>query len=336
MSRGFSVAVLGATGLVGREMVRTLEARAFPIRELTLLASERSAGQRMSFRGEDLTVEKATPQSFERVELALFSAGAAVSRELAPEASRRGAVVIDNSSAWRLDEDVPLVVPEVNPDDLRGHDGIIANPNCSTIQLVVAIHPLHRRARLSRMIVDTYQSVSGAGQKGLDQYAREQSGQSAGEAPKLGAAVLDNAIPHIDVFDADGHSREERKVEAESRKILHLPDLPVSCTAVRVPVAVSHSEAVHAEFERPISPQEAREVLMTAPGVRVVDEPAAGRYPLARDAAGGDLVLVGRIRRDLSFGERGIAMWVVADNVRKGAALNAVQIAEQLTAMGAR
>jgi aspartate-semialdehyde dehydrogenase len=336
VSRGFHVAVLGATGLVGREMVRILEARNFPVRALTLLASERSAGRTIDFRGEPVSVVAATPEAFQGVELALFSAGAAVSRQMAPEVARRGAVVIDNSSAWRLDEDVPLVVPEVNPDDLLSHNGIIANPNCSTVQLVVAMHPLHRRARLLRMIVDTYQSVSGAGQKGLDQYQRERSGEPVGEAPKLNAAILDNAIPHIDVFDAEGHSREERKVELESRKILHLPELPVSCTAVRVPVAVSHSEAVHAEFERPITPEEAREVLRGAPGVEVVDEPSEGIYPLALDAAGGDRVMVGRIRRDLSFGERGLALWVVADNVRKGAALNAVQIAEQLTAMGAR
>ena len=329
---GYVVAICGATGAVGQEFIRILEQRGFPVRELRLLASKRSVGATMSFRGEPVVVQEATPQAFLGVEVALFSAGAPVSRELAPHAVKAGAVVIDNSSAWRMEANVPLVVPEVNADDIRRHEGIIANPNCSTIQMVVALQPLHRAASLTRVVVATYQSVSGAGGKGIVELNRQLAEVAAGGEPKAEVftkPIVGNVIPRIDVLMDDGYYKEEWKMIHETRKIMHLPELPVAATCVRVPVAVSHSEVVHAEFERPLGPAEARALLSEAPGVVVVDNPAEDLYPLPVDAAGRDEVFVGRIRKDASH-PNGLVMWVVADNVRKGAALNAVQIAEEL------
>ncbi len=331
---GYRVAILGATGLVGREFLKVLDQRRFPIRELRLLASDRSAGTRLAFAGDELPVEEATPASFEGVEYALFSAGTEISRELAPAAAAAGAVVVDNSAAWRMEPEVPLVVPEVNAADAFTHRGIIANPNCSTIQMVVALFPLHRVTPLRRVVVDTYQSVSGTGSAAVEELDVQTRQILAGEpiAPTVYPhQIAFNVLPHIDAFLDNGYTKEEWKMVQETRKIMHLPDLPVSATTVRVPVPIGHSEAVHAEFARPFPPDEARAVLARAPGLRVVDEPAAARYPLASDAAGRDEVFVGRIRADASH-SNGLAFWVVADNVRKGAALNAVQIAELLVA----
>lgn len=335
----YVVAICGATGAVGQEFIRVLEQRDFPVRELRLLASSRSAGKTLTFKGEALPVHEAKREAFRGVEIALFSAGAGTSRELAPQAAAEGAVVVDNSSAWRMEPDVPLVVPEVNPDDVHHHPrGIIANPNCSTIQLVVALQPLHRANPLRRVIVDTYQSVSGSGGKGIRELYAQLADIAAGRPPRVEVQphqIAFNVIPQIDVLMDDGYYKEEWKMIHETRKIMHLPDLAISATCVRVPVAIGHSEAVHVEFERPMSPDEARALLARAPGVVVVDNPAERLYPLPIDAAGRDEVFVGRIRRDASH-PNGLAMWVVADNLRKGAALNAVQIAECLVRNGSR
>jgi aspartate-semialdehyde dehydrogenase len=329
----YVVAICGATGLVGKEFIRILEQRDFPVRELRLLASERSAGRAtLPFRGEALPVQETTSEAFHGVDLALFSAGSDVSRAMAPRAVEAGAVVVDNSAAWRMEPDVPLVVPEVNAADLRSHKGIIANPNCSTIQMVVALYPLQRANPLRRVIVDTYQSVSGAGAAAVDELHQQIADLEAGRPARANAQphqIAFNVLPHIDVPTESGYFKEEWKMIHETRKIMHLPELAVSATCVRVPVAVSHSEAVHAEFERPMSVEEARALLAEAPGVVVVDNPAAALYPLPVDAAGRDEVFVGRIRKDASH-PNGLAMWIVSDNLRKGAALNAVQIAECL------
>ena len=335
---GYVVAICGATGLVGQEFLRVLEQRDFPIKELRALASERSVGKQVTFRGEQVPVQVACREAFRGVEVALFSAGGGASRELAPQAAAEGAVVVDNSSAWRMEPDVPLVVPEVNAADIRQHRGIIANPNCSTIQMVVALNPLHRAVPLKRVIVDTYQAVSGAGGKGVRELRTQLDDLQAGRRPVASAMphqIALNVVPQVDVLMEGGYYKEEWKMIHETRKIMHAPDLAVSATCVRVPVEVSHSEAVHAEFERPLSPAEARAILSEAPGVVVVDDPAQSRYPLAIDAAGRDEVFVGRIRQDASH-PNGLAMWIVSDNVRKGAALNAVQIAEWLVQNGGR
>jgi aspartate-semialdehyde dehydrogenase len=331
---GYRVAIVGATGLVGREFLKVLAERRFPIRELSLLASDRSAGTRLEFEGEALPVREASAESFRGVEYALFSAGADVSRELAPLAAGHGAVVIDNSAAWRMEPSVPLVVPEVNAADAFAHQGIIANPNCSTIQMVVVLHPLHRVNPLQRVIVDTYQSVSGTGSAAIDELQGQSAAVLAGEAAYAQVyphQIAFNVLPHIDVFLDNGYTKEEWKMIQETRKIMHAPELQVSATTVRVPVFVGHAEAVHIEPSRPMTPEEARSILERAPGVRVVDAPAANEYPLPVAAAGGDEVLVGRIRADASRAG-GLALWIAADNVRKGAALNAVQIAELLCA----
>jgi aspartate-semialdehyde dehydrogenase len=333
-----SVAVVGATGLVGRTMLAILLERGFPAREIRALASARSAGSSIEVDGRVFPVAQATPDAFDGIDLALFSAGADKSRALAPEAVARGAVVVDNSAAWRMDPEVPLVVSQVNPDDLGSHRGIIANPNCSTMQLAPVLAALRDAAGLRRVIVDTYQAVSGTGSDAVEELEAQVRAHAAGQekvASVYPHPIAFNAIPEIDTFREDGYTKEEWKVIAESRKILHLPDLPVSCTAVRVPVLVGHSEAVHVETERPISPDAARELFAAIPGVEVVDDPAAHRYPLAMDAAGRDVILVGRVRGDLSLPEgRGLAFWVVADNLRKGAATNAVELAEILVARG--
>src|SRR3954452_1257589 len=300
---GYRDAILGATGLVGREFLKVLAERKFPLAELRLLASDRSAGTRLPFEGEELLVEAATPDSFRGIEYALFSAGGDVSRQLAPPAAASGAVVVDNSAAWRMEPTVPLVVPEVNGADAFAHRGIIANPNCSTIQMVVALHPLQQVNPLRRVVVDTYQSVSGTGGPAVDELYAQTRALLAGEpaAPEVYPhQIAFNVLPHIDTFLDNGYTREEWKMVQETRKIMHLPDLPVSATTVRVPVPIGHSEAVHAEFARPMSPDEARAILGRAPGIRVVDAPAEPRYPLASDAAGRDEVFVGRIRADAS------------------------------------
>jgi aspartate-semialdehyde dehydrogenase len=329
-----SVAVVGATGVVGRTMVGALLERAFPIRELHLLASARSAGRRVDVGGESIVVREATPEAFEGIDLALFSAGGGTSLALAPEAVARGTTVIDNSSAWRMDPAVPLIVSQVNPEDGAWHEGIVANPNCSTMQLVPVLMALRDTAGLERVVVDTYQSVSGTGGRAIAELDAQIQAHVAGE-PKTATVyphpIAFNALPHIDVFLDNGYTKEEWKVVTESRKILHLPELRVSCTAVRVPVFVSHSEAVHVETTRPITPDEARAAFAAVPGVVIRDDPGAAEYPLATDAAGSDEIFVGRVRRDPSVpDDRGLAFWVVSDNLRKGAATNAVEIAEVL------
>jgi len=344
MKRRVNVAVVGATGAVGTEMLRVLAQRRFPIRGVRLLASGRSAGRRLSYNGTRVQVEALRPRAFNGIDVALFSAGAARSLEFVPEAVRRGALVVDNSSAFRLAEDVPLVVPEVNPQALRGHEGLIANPNCATIILLLALAPLHRAARLTRIIVSTYQSVSGAGAQAMEQLWRETRAlirrTRGGRVPSglgltrrstgpLPASIAFNVIPHIDTVLADGSTKEEMKIVSETRKILNEPDLPISATCVRVPVLVGHAEAVWIETRRPLTVAKARLLLRRTNGVRLVDHPAKGQYPLPIDAAGSDDVLVGRIRKDASA-RRGLALWVAGDNLRKGAATNAVQIAELL------
>ena len=328
------VAVCGATGLVGRTMVHILHEREFPYRELRAFASPRSAGSSLTVDGESYPVVEATPEAFDGVDVALFSAGASVSRALAPEAAARGCTVVDNSSAWRMEPGIPLVVAGVNDEDAEAHEGIIANPNCSTMQLMPLFGALRDRVGLERVIVDTYQAVAGTGEKAVDELEAQirAHAEGTGKVAKVYPHVIGfNALPEIDVFLDNGYTKEEWKVVTETRKILHLPDLPVSCTAVRVPVFVGHSEAVHVETRDPISPEEARALFAATPGVIVIDEPGEHRYPLATDAAGTDEVYVGRIRADASRSDgRGLAFWVVADNLRKGAATNAVQIAELL------
>lgn len=329
---GYNVAIVGATGLVGQEFIRVLNQRKFPLKSVRLLASDRSAGRRLPFNGHEITVEETRDDSFEGVDIALFSAGADISRHFGWIAAQAGAVVIDNSSAFRMDPEVPLVVPEVNGDDVRHHKGIIANPNCSTAQMVVALWPLHQANPIRRVIVDTYQSVSGTGSPAVDELnvqARQVLEGQETDPDVYPYQIAFNVLAEIDVFLENGYTKEEWKMVEESRKIMHLPDLPLSATCVRVPVLVGHSEAVHVEFERPMAPEEAREILGSAPGVEVVDDPSRRQYPHPWAAAGQDPVYVGRIRKDVSH-PNGLAFWVVSDNLRKGAALNAVQIAEAM------
>jgi aspartate-semialdehyde dehydrogenase len=328
---GYVVAVVGATGLVGRTMISVLEERNFPVRRLVPLAAS-AAGRSVTFRGEQVPVAEATPDAFSGVDIALFSAGADVSLLLAPEAASRGCVVVDNSSAWRMDPAVPLVVSQVNAEALKEHRGIIANPNCSTMQLAPLLQALHAEAGLRRVVVATYQAVSGAGAESVNDLIQQRAAVVAGEKPVSTIyphAVVLSPIPAIDVFLEDGSTKEEEKVVRESRKILSLPNLRISATAVRIPVEVSHSEAVHVELDRPLSPVRARTVFAQTDGVFVQDDPSTHTYPLAETSTGSDGIFVGRIRVDASV-EHGIAFWVVSDNVRKGAATNAVQIAELL------
>jgi aspartate-semialdehyde dehydrogenase len=335
-STPLTVAVVGATGVVGRTMVQVLGERQFPVGELRLLASGRSAGRTVQVNGRDIEIQAADGPAFDGVDICLFSAGADISRELAPQAAARGATVIDNSSAWRMEPDIPLVVSQVNADDLEAHEGIIANPNCSTMQLVPVLMALRDAVGLERVVVDTYQSVSGTGADAIAELEGQVRAHVAGE-PKVASIyphpIAFNALPEIDVFLENGYTKEEWKVVSESRKILHLPDLRISCTAVRVPVFVSHSEAVHVETTEPITPERARRLFAGVPGVVVQDNPGAHEYPLATDAAGKDEVFVGRVRQDPSVPDgRGLALWVVSDNLRKGAATNAVELAEALVA----
>jgi aspartate-semialdehyde dehydrogenase len=329
-----TVAVVGATGAVGGTMMRVLEERDFPVGELRPLATARSAGRTLRYRGQPVEVLEATPDAFEGVDVALFSAGGGTSRELAPVAVAHGATVIDNSSAWRMEPGVPLVVSQVNADDLEGHEGIIANPNCSTMQLAPVLMALRDSVGLERVIVDTYQSVSGTGGRALAELEGQVRAHAAGEAATASVyphPIAFNALPEIDVFLEDGHTKEEWKLVVESRKILHLPDLRISATAVRVPVFVSHSEAVHVETRQPVSPAAARDLFARVPGVEVRDHPTSHVYPLATTSAGRDEIFVGRVRQDASVPDgRGLAFWVVSDNLRKGAALNAVELAEIL------
>ncbi len=332
----FDVAVVGATGAVGGTMLRVLEERGFPVGELRPLASERSEGREIDYLGRPRRVRRLTEDAFEGIQIALFSAGGARSREFAPAAVEAGAVVIDNSSAFRMDPSVPLVVPEVNEEALQGHSGIVANPNCVAAPLVVALKPIADAVGLERLVVSSYQSVSGTGQAAVTELREQTAGLLAGDEPAPSVyphPIAFNVLPHIDSFDESGYTGEERKVADETRKMLGLPDLRVSATCVRVPVMYAHSQAVHVETAEAIDPDRVRGLLMGAPGVVLVDEPGQGRYPLPRDAAGRDEVYVGRIRRDASH-PRGLVMWVVSDNLRKGAATNAVQIAESLVTRG--
>ena len=330
-SRPLTVAVVGATGLVGRTMISLLAERGFPVAELRPLAS-RADGRTVDFAGRSWPVGVTTPDAFESVDIALFSAGGGASKVFAPEAAARGAVVVDNSSQWRMEPGVPLVVAGVNDEDARDHEGIIANPNCSTMQLMPLLKALRDSAGLERVIVDTYQSVSGTGHKAVAELEGQVKAWAADEPMQHAVyphQVAFNALPHIDVFMDSGYTKEEWKVSVESRKILHLPDLPISCTAVRIPVFTAHSEAVHVELTGTMSPAEARRLFASVPGVIVRDDPANAVYPLATEAAGRDEVFVGRIRADASLPEgKGLAFWVVSDNLRKGAATNAVEIAE--------
>ena len=325
------VAVVGATGAVGPEVLAILADRGFPAAEVVPFASARSAGSRVGFAGEQLEVRELTDDSLAGFDLALFSAGAATSRRYAPEAVKRGCMVIDKSSAFRMDPQVPLVVPEVNPDAAEGHRGIISNPNCSTIQLVVALKPLHDRARIRNVTVATYQAVSGTGKRAMEEL-RDQSQAALGggdvQASVYPHPIAFNVLPHCDAFDGPD-TFEETKLIKETHKILGDDSIGISATCVRVPVWRSHSEAVWIETEQPLTADEARQLLEGAPGVRVVDDPSAAGYPTPSEAAGDDDVLVGRIREDGSR-RNGLALWVVADNLRKGAALNGVQIAELL------
>jgi len=328
----YTVAVVGATGAVGTEMLSVLAERKFPVDQVLPLASSKSAGGDVSFDGNDLKVKLLAQDSFQGVDIALFSAGGDVSKEYAPVAAKAGAVVIDNSSAWRMDPQVPLVVPEVNPGDIKKHQGIIANPNCSTIQMVVVLKPLHDEAKITRIVVSTYQSVSGTGKDAMDELA-EQCRQllNFGDIkPKVyPKQIAFNCLPHIDDFLPTGYTKEEMKMVNETQKIMGDQSIGVSATTVRVPVFVSHAESINIETEKKLSPEEARAILSAAPGVQLLDDPSRGVYPLQIDSAGTDAVFVGRIREDASI-PRGLNMWVVADNLRKGAALNAVQIAEEL------
>jgi aspartate-semialdehyde dehydrogenase len=328
-----TVAVVGATGLVGQQMLQVLERRRFPVGTLVPVASARSAGKKVTFAGEEHEVRPIAPEVFDGVDLALFSAGGGTSREWAPIAAERGAVVVDNSSAWRMDPQVPLVVPEVNPHALaKRPKGIIANPNCSTIQMVVALKPIHDEARIVRVVVSTYQAVSGAGAQAVADFEAQARAFGLGEAVVPGAIGAQLAGSLLMTWKPDppsGYQEEELKMVHETRKILEAPDLRVSPTAVRVPVATGHSESITLECEQPISAARARELLEKAPGVEVVDDFAGGTYPTPLQAAGHDPVYVGRIRADIG-NPGGLQMWVVADNILKGAALNAVQIAEAL------
>ena len=330
--RSYTVAIVGVTGAVGGEVRKILEERDFPVKELRVLASARSEGMTIAFKGEALTVHETKPESFEGTDLVFFAAGGGTSKRLAPEAAKRGAVVVDKSSAWRMDPNVPLVIPEINPDDLRDHQGIISSPNCSTIVMLMALAPLHFANPIKGVIVDTYQSASGAGGKGimeLMQQTRDSLDEKEPTHATFPHTLAFNVLPHVEEFADDDYTTEEIKLQSEARKIMHLPHLPVSATCVRVPVPISHSEAVHIEMTHPMTPQEAREILSRAPGVVVQDDVAQKSYPLARNAAGKDEVFVGRIRKDMAL-ENGLSLWVVGDNLRKGAALNAIQIAEEV------
>jgi aspartate-semialdehyde dehydrogenase len=334
--KAYRVAVVGATGAVGNLMIQVLEERAFPVGDLKLLASARSVGKFLTFRGESIPVQELKEDSFDGVQLALFSAGGSVSRTFAPIAAAKGCIVIDNSSAFRMDPKVPLIVPEVNPGAVSVEPGIIANPNCSTIQMVVALKPIYDAAGIRRIVVTTFQAVSGTGKRAIEELRHQvQSVINATEIKReiYPYQIAFNCFPHIGAFLENGFTEEEMKMDNETRKIFGDPDIAVCATTVRVPVYFGHSESVNIETRKPITVEAVRKLLAAAPGVRLIDDPAGARYPVPIEAAGTDDTHVGRIRRDPSV-ENGLAMWVVADNIRKGAATNAVQIAELLLERG--
>ncbi|EKE02367.1 MAG: hypothetical protein ACD_20C00397G0009 [uncultured bacterium] len=331
-----NIAVLGATGVVGSEILSILAEHNFPFNSIKFLASARSAGKDIKFQDKIYQIEEATPEAFEGVDIVLSSAGASTSKALAHEAIKRGAVVVDNTSAFRMEKEVPLVIAGVNDEDLKWHKGLISNPNCSTSQLMLVLKPLHEYANIKKLVVSTYQSVSGAGKSAIDELmdnAKADLNDQPFENKVFKKRIAFNLIPQIDVFCDNGYTKEEMKLVNETKKILHLPEeTPIAATAVRVPVVISHSESVNVEFEKPITPEKAREILSKAYGVVVEDNPANFEFPTPIETAGKDPVYVGRIRKDLAS-DNGIAMWVVADNLRIGAALNTVRIAEKLVEM---
>ncbi len=330
--KGYHVAVVGATGLVGTEMIAILQERGFPVERLLPLASERSVDKEIEYNGNIFKVEELTKDSFKGIDIALFSAGGDRSKEFAPYAVKAGAIVIDNSNAFRMDKDVPLVVPEVNPEAIKGHKGIIANPNCSTIQMVVALNPIYKKVGIKRIVVSTYQAVSGTGSAAVEELAAQTRDLMAALDPTVEVypyRIAFNCLPHIDQFLEGDNTREEEKMINETRKILGDPSIGISATTVRVPVFYAHSESVNVETREKITAAEVKKLLKKAPGVKLMDDPANNIYPMASVAAGQDEVFVGRIREDRSIAN-GINMWIVADNLRKGAALNAIQIAEMV------
>ena len=334
MPAPLNVAVVGATGLVGKEFLKIALERRFPVKGLRLLASHRSAGKKITYGEWEIEVEEATPKSFAGVDIAFFSVSTEVSKTLIPPAVKAGAVCIDDSSAWRMEEDVPLVVPEVNADDLKDHRGIISIPNCPTTPLCQVLWPVHKQNKLARLIVDTYQSVSGTGTAAVEELteqARQVLDGNKTQPHVYPHQIAFNALPQVDVFLGSGYTKEEWKIINETRKIMHEPELPISATCVRIPVYVGHCEAVHAEFSKPISPEQFHDLIKASPNVYVQDEPSVNLYPTPWTSAGRDETFVGRIRQDVST-TNGIAFWLASDNLRKGAALNAIQIAEELIA----
>ena len=331
-----NIAILGATGVVGREITKIIDELNIEFNEIKFLSSAKSAGTQLEFQGKKYTVEEAKPESFDGVNIVLASAGASTSKLFAPEIVKRGGVLIDNSSAFRMEKDVPLVIAYVNDEDLRKHKGIIANPNCSTSQLMLVLKPLHEKAKIKRLIVSTYQAVSGAGLAAINELTADTKANLAGEKFEnkcFKKPISFNVIPQIDVFCENGYTKEEMKVANETKKILHLPEeTPILCTAARVPVYNGHSEAVDIEFEEKITPEEAREILKNSFGVTVIDNPENYEYPTTRDASGVDPVFVGRIRKNLAF-DNGISLWCVADNLRIGAALNTVRLCKKVIEM---
>ncbi|HUV40434.1 MAG TPA: aspartate-semialdehyde dehydrogenase [Sedimentisphaerales bacterium] len=331
---GCSLAVAGVTGAVGQEFLKILEQRDFPFESLTMLASSRSAGKKIPFKGKEYVVQQLTDKSFYNVDIALFSAGAARSKEFAPAAVKAGAVVVDNSSAFRMDPDTPLVIPEINPEQIQNHKGIIANPNCSTIIGIVPVWPLHKANAVKRMVVSTYQAASGAGQSAMLELENQSREILEGKKPTCKAfpyQIAFNVFSHNSNLDANGYNLEEMKMVYETRKIFDCPDIAVTCTCIRIPVFRAHCESINLEFTEPITPAQVRDLLSTAPGVSVLDDRQNNRFPMPIDATGRDDIFVGRIRQDFSIPEnRGINLWVAGDQLRKGAALNAIQIAERL------
>jgi aspartate-semialdehyde dehydrogenase len=330
-NNGYHVAIVGATGMVGQEFIKILLQRNFPAASIQLFASDRSAGRKVFVGHQEKVVKETANDSFDNVDIALFSAGAEISKHFAPVAAKAGALVIDNSAAWRMDPRVPLVVPEINVEDIKKHKGIIANPNCSTIQMVVALNPLHKVNPIKRVTVATYQSVSGTGIAAVEELTKQSKVvlEGGNVVPHVYShQIAFNLLPEIDVFLENGYTKEEWKMVEETRKIMHAENMAISATCVRVPVFISHSEAVQIEFNEYMSPEEARSILSKSPGVKVLDDPNVSLYPQPWLAAGTDEVYVGRIRSDASY-LNGLVMWVVSDNIRKGAALNAIQIAEE-------
>ena len=329
--KSYNVAIVGATGKGGQGFIKVMQQRNFRMASVNLYASDRSAGKRLYVGHHEIEVKETAPESFQNIDIALFSAGSEISRYFSPIAAKSGALVVDNSAAFRMEPKVPLVVPEINPEDIKWHEGIIANPNCSTIQLVVALYPLHKVNPIKRIVVSTYQSVSGTGAAAMEELTTQAKLVLEGQnvVPHVYPHQIGfNLLPEIDVFLDNGYTKEEWKMVDETRKIMHAPDMAISATCVRVPVFIAHSEAVNIEFTDPMSPEEARQILAKAPGVKALDDPSVSLYPMPWLAAGSDDVYVGRIRSDASH-QRGLVMWVVSDNLRKGAALNAIQIAEE-------